>query len=139
MTTILIVDDYMPNHRLMSFVLEQNGYTVVAAYDGQQALDHLARTTIDLIVTDLTMPRIDGLSLARMVRSDPRTQSLPIILVTASSKEQDHVRAAGIGVDAFLTKPVESEELVREVDRLITLILDRQHLEQIVSHQQSLV
>ncbi|MDZ4716928.1 MAG: response regulator [Roseiflexaceae bacterium] len=138
MATILIVDDYVPNHRLMSFVLEQNGYTVVAAYDGQQALDRLATTNIDLIVTDLTMPRLDGLSLARIVRSDPRIQSLPIILVTASSKEQDHVRAAGVGVDAFLTKPVESEELVKEVDRLIAAISDRQYLQQIVAHQQSI-
>lgn len=139
MATILIVDDYVPNHRLMSFVLEQNGYTVVAAYDGQQALDRLATTEVDLIVTDLTMPRMDGLSLARAIRADARTQNLPIILVTASSKEQDQVRAAGIGVDTFLTKPVESEELVREVDRLITAMSDRQYPQPLLTPVRSVV
>lgn len=139
MATILIVDDYVPNHRLMSFVLEQNGYTVVAAYDGQQALDRLATTEVDLIVTDLTMPRMDGLSLARAIRADARTQTLPIILVTASSKEQDQVRAAGIGVDTFLTKPVESEELVREVDRLITAMSERQYPQPLLTPVRSVV
>jgi CheY-like chemotaxis protein len=119
MATILIVDDYAPNHRLMSFVLEQNGYAVVPAYDGQQALDRLSSTPVDLVVTDLTMPRLDGLGLTKAVRADARYSGIPIIIVTASMKEQDHVRASGIGVDAFLTKPVDSEDLVREVSRLI--------------------
>jgi CheY-like chemotaxis protein len=112
----------------MSFVLEQNGHVVVAAYDGQQALDRLATTSIDLVLTDLTMPRMDGLSLARAIRNDERIKSIPIIIVTASSKEQDHVRAAGVGVNAFLTKPVDSEELVREVARLITESVDSRRL-----------
>jgi CheY-like chemotaxis protein len=119
MTTILIVDDYAPNHRLMSFVLEQHGYAVVAAFDGQQALDRLNNAAIDLVLTDLTMPKMDGLTLTRAIRSDARFAELPIIIVTASTREQDHVRASGIGVNAFLTKPVESEDLVHEVSRLI--------------------
>lgn len=120
MATILIVDDYAPNHRLMSFVLEQHGYAVVAAFDGQQALDRLNHAAVDLVLTDLTMPKLDGLSLTRAIRADPRFADTPIIIVTASTREQDHVRASGIGVDAFLTKPVELEDLVREVERLIS-------------------
>ncbi len=119
MATILIVDDYAPNHRLMSFVLEQHGFAVVAAFDGQQALDRLNSTAVDLVLTDLTMPKMDGLTLARAVRADARFADTPIIVVTASTREQDHVRASGIGVDALLTKPVDSEDLVREVSRLI--------------------
>ena len=124
MATILIVDDYAPNHRLMSFVLEQSGHAVVTAYDGQQALDRLCTTSVDLIVTDLTMPKMDGLALAREIRGDARFSGLPIIVVTASGKEQDQVRAAGVGVDTFLTKPVDSEELVREVGRLVNRNFD---------------
>jgi CheY-like chemotaxis protein len=119
MATILLVDDYAPNHRLMSFVLEQNGHAVVTAFDGHQALDRLYTMQFDLIVTDLAMPHMDGLALARAIRSDTRFQSIPIIVVTASVIEQDQVKATGIGVDTFLTKPVDSEDLAREVDRLV--------------------
>jgi two-component system chemotaxis response regulator CheY len=119
MATILIVDDYAPNHRLMSFVLEQHGYAVVAAFDGQQAIDRLQNAAVDLVLTDLTMPKMDGLALTRAIRADARLSSTPIIVVTASTREQDLVRASGIGVDAFLTKPVDSEDLVHEVGRLI--------------------
>nr|WP_255603966.1 response regulator [Oscillochloris sp. ZM17-4] len=116
----MIVDDYAPNHRLMSFILEQHGYAVVAAFDGQQALDRLNNAAVDLVLTDLTMPKIDGLALARAIRADARFTSTPILMVTASTREQDHVRASGIGIDSFLTKPVDSEDLVREVARLIS-------------------
>jgi CheY-like chemotaxis protein len=119
MATILLVDDYAPNHRLMSFVLEQSGYAVVSALDGLQALDCLASLPIDLIVTDLTMPRLDGIGLAERVRNDARLCEVPIIVVTASGKETDEVKATGVGVDAFLTKPVDSEDLARAVGELL--------------------
>ena len=119
MATILIVDDYAPNHRLMSFVLEQSGYAVISALDGMQALDFLASMPIDLIVTDLTMPRLDGLGLAERVRADARLCRTPIIVVTASGQETDAVKATGVGVDAFLTKPVDSEDLARAVGELV--------------------
>jgi CheY-like chemotaxis protein len=115
MATILIVDDYAPNHRLMSFVLEQSGYAVISAVDGMHALDCLNGVQVDVIVTDLTMPRLDGLGLAARVRADARYSHVPIIMVTASGVETDQARAAGVGVDAFLTKPVDSEELTRTV------------------------
>lgn len=120
MATILIVDDYAPNHRLMSFVLEQSGYAVVSALDGLHALDCLAMMPIDLIVTDLTMPRLDGIGLTERVRADARFCHVPIIVVTASGKETDEVKATGVGVDAFLTKPVDSEDLARAVASLVT-------------------
>jgi CheY-like chemotaxis protein len=122
MATILVVEDYAPNQRLMSFVLEHNGHAVVSAQDGKQALSCLETTPIDLIVTDLTMPVMDGLALTREVRRNERLNKLPIIIVTASAREQDFARAAGEGVDTLLTKPVDSEELVREVGRLINRI-----------------
>jgi two-component system, chemotaxis family, chemotaxis protein CheY len=120
MATILIIDDYTPNHRLMTFVLEQSGYAVVCANDGLYALECLEAIPIDVIVTDLTMPRLDGLGLATRVRADARFSHIPIIMVTASGIETDQARAAGVGVDAFLTKPVDSEELARTVGEFLT-------------------
>ncbi len=119
MTTIMIVDDYIPSHRLMSFVLEQQGYTVVTATDGEQALRRLNTIAVDLLVTDLTMPRMDGIELSRAIRAHERYTNLPIIIVTGSVKEQDEVKAAGVEVSAFLTKPVDSDDLVSAVDRLL--------------------
>ncbi|MGB9738489.1 MAG: response regulator [Chloroflexus aggregans] len=119
MTTIMIVDDYMPSHRLMSFVLEQHGYTVVTAADGEQALRRLEQFAVDLVVTDLTMPRMDGIELVRAIRADERYATLPIIMITASPKEQDEVKAAGVGVNAFLTKPFDSDDLIGEIERLM--------------------
>jgi two-component system chemotaxis response regulator CheY len=119
MATILIVDDYAPQHRLLGFVLEQHGHVAVSARDGIQALERLATTNIDLVVTDLTMPKMDGLALAREIRTDRRYGDMPIIILTASGKEQDQVRAAGIGIDCFLTKPIDSEELVEAVYQLM--------------------
>jgi two-component system chemotaxis response regulator CheY len=119
MSTILVVDDYAPNHRLMSFVLEHHGYAVVSAFDGVHALECMQTCPINLIVTDLTMPRLDGIGLTAQVRADERFNGVPIIMVTASGKEADAVRAAGIGVDAFLTKPVDSEELAEAVSTML--------------------
>jgi two-component system chemotaxis response regulator CheY len=119
MSTILIVEDYAPNHRLMSFVLEQQGYAVVAAFNGQQGLDQMQNTPIDLVLTDLTMPKLDGLGLARAIRENSQYADTPIIVVTGNTHEQDHVRASGIGVDALLTKPVDSEDLIDLVNRLL--------------------
>lgn len=119
MTTIMIVDDYMPSHRLMSFVLEQHGYMVVTAADGEQALRRLEQFAVDLVVTDLTMPRMDGIELVRAIRADERFATLPIIMITASPKEQDEVKAAGVGVNAFLTKPFDSDDLISEIERLM--------------------
>jgi two-component system chemotaxis response regulator CheY len=92
MATILVVDDYGPNQRLMSFVLEHSGHAVVSAHNGWQALKCLETTVVDLIITDLTMPVMDGLTLIREVRSNQRLCHLPIIVVTASAREQDLVQ-----------------------------------------------
>lgn len=119
MTTIMIVDDYVPSHRLMSFVLEQYGYAVVTALDGEQALHRLDAFPVDLVLTDLTMPRMDGIELARAIRANARHAELPIIMITGSVKEQDEVKAAGVGVNSFLTKPVDSDDLINEIQRLL--------------------
>lgn len=125
MSTIMIVDDYIPSHRLMSYVLEQHGYAVVTASDGEQALHRLNTLPVDLVVTDLKMPRMDGIELARAIRSHERHADLPIIMVTGTAAEQDEVKAAGVGVDSFLTKPVDSDDLVNEVQRLLRRIPER--------------
>lgn len=119
MGTILVVDDYAPNYRLVSFVLEESGHRVVIAHNGQQALDYLCAEPVDLVVTDLSMPKVGGLDLIQSIRTTTDVQDLPVIVITGSLSERDRTRAAQAGVRAFLTKPVASEDLIHEVNQIL--------------------
>lgn len=119
MATILVVDDHIPNQRLLSFILQQNAFSVITALNGVQALERLAESQIDLVVTDLSMPKMDGLTLMSHIRADTRYKGLPIIVLTASGAERDHTRASNSGANACLIKPVDSQELVNMVSQLI--------------------
>src|SRR5262245_34441935 len=119
MATILVVDDYSTSQRLLGFILRQNNHTVVTAIDGLGALKKLAEITVDLVITDLSMPEMDGLTLLQELRADPQFQQLPVIILTGSAYEQDNARAKAAGATSFLTKPVESEELIAMVNRLL--------------------
>lgn len=120
MATILVVDDYSTSQRLLGFILRQNNHTVVTAIHGLSALEQLAKMPVDLVITDLSMPEMDGLTLLQQLRADPRLMSLPVIILTGSAYEQDNARAKAAGATSFLTKPVESEELISMVNRLLS-------------------
>ena len=120
MATILVVDDYSTSQRLLGFILRQNDHTVVTAIHGLGALEQLAERSIDLVITDLSMPEMDGMTLLQELRANPRFQNLPVIILTGSAYAQDNTRAKAAGATLFLTKPVESEELIAMVNRLLT-------------------
>jgi len=120
MATILVVDDYSTSQRLLGFILRQNDHTVVTAIHGLGALEQLAARSIDLVITDLSMPEMDGMTLLQELRANPRFQNLPVIILTGSAYAQDNTRAKAAGATLFLTKPVESEELIAMVNRLLT-------------------
>lgn len=119
MATILVVDDHTTSQRLLSFILQQENYVVMTARNGLQAIECLERTHVDLVLTDLLMPEMDGLVLLEALRADERYQTLPVIALTGSSREKDYRRAQAAGVTALLTKPIESHELLDEVKRLV--------------------
>jgi two-component system chemotaxis response regulator CheY len=120
MATILVVDDYSTSQRLLGFILRQNNHTVVTANHGLNALEQLAKIPVDLVITDLSMPEMDGLTLLQELRADPRLTNLPVIILTGSAYEQDNARAKAAGATSFLTKPVESEELISMVNHLLS-------------------
>jgi two-component system chemotaxis response regulator CheY len=120
MATILVVDDYSTSQRLLGFILRQNDHTVVTAIHGLSALEQLAERSIDLVITDLSMPEMDGMTLLQELRANPRYQNLPVIILTGSAYAQDNTRAKAAGATCFLTKPVESEELIGMVTRLLS-------------------
>ena len=103
---ILIVEDIAINRTIASALLQKVGLAVFTADDGREALDLLAREQIDLVLMDVQMPVMDGLSATREIRADPRLRALPVIAMTAHATVEDQRQTAEAGMDAHLTKPI---------------------------------
>ena len=104
---ILLVDDEQPIQTLLSFPLQKDGYEVVQASDGREALARFSEQTFDLVVLDLMLPRMDGLEVCRRLRA---RSSVPIIMLTAKSEEIDKVLGLELGADDYITKPFSLRE-----------------------------
>jgi len=125
---ILLVDD-MPEALLMfTAYLTEEGYDVVTAGNGTEALAVLDSTMPDLIVSDIRMPRMDGYALARQLRNNPRTHLIPIVFLTAKDESSERIAGIRSGVDAYLTKPFEPDELVAVIGNILTRV-ERTHAE----------
>ena len=104
---ILLVDDEQPVQKLLSYPLEKDGYEVVPALDGQEALNEFERQRFDLVVLDIMLPKIDGLEVCRQLRAK---SSVPIIMLTAKAEEIDKVLGLELGADDYITKPFSMRE-----------------------------
>jgi chemosensory pili system protein ChpA (sensor histidine kinase/response regulator) len=109
---VMVVDDSLTVRRLSGRLLARAGYEVSTAKDGQDALQQMQRTVPELVVLDLEMPRMDGFELVRELRSDPRTATVPIVVVSSRLAEKHQRRAAEMGADAFFGKPYPEDELL---------------------------
>ena len=116
---VLVVDDSDVIRRLISVNLEMEGFEVVTAVDGQDALDKIIDVAPDVMTIDVVMPRLDGYDTVAQVRADPRTRNLKIAMVTACAQEADIRRGEAAGVDAYVTKPFDPSTLVRTVRDLV--------------------
>lgn len=119
MAHILIVDDYAVTQRVLRVQLQMLGHTAVAVGSAAEALKRLQQETFDIGIFDLAMPDMNGLELMRRVRMQPNTQTLPVIMLTASAADGDRVHAQLAGANQFLTKPVESQELKSAIDKCL--------------------
>jgi DNA-binding response OmpR family regulator len=106
-TRILLVDDERPVQKLLSYPLEKEGYEVVPAFDGQEALANFEQGQFDLVVLDIMLPKIDGLEVCRRLRAQ---SSVPIIMLTAKAEEIDKVLGLELGADDYITKPFSMRE-----------------------------
>jgi two-component system KDP operon response regulator KdpE len=113
---ILVADDEPAIRKVVRDALERDGHEVVAAIDGQEALDRFEEGGFDLVVTDLSMPRVDGLELVKEIR---RTSAVPVLVLTVRGEERDKVRLLDEGADDYVTKPFGVAELVARARALL--------------------
>lgn len=116
---VLVVDDEKDITALVAYHLEREGFTVLQAHDGLQALELVKRERPSLLVLDLMLPHLSGLDVCRRLRKEPDTARLPILMLTAKAEETDKVLGLELGGDDYLTKPFGPKELVARVKALI--------------------
>ena len=116
---ILLIDDEPELVEMVKMRLETNGYEVIIAYDGQEALEKARKEKPDLIILDLILPKLDGYQVCRMLKFDRTTSKIPIIMLTALSQKEDREWGKRVNADAYITKPFESEELMEKIKELI--------------------
>jgi len=118
---VLIVDDIPTNVRLLEARLSAEYYAVVTASSGPQALAICESQDIDIVLLDVMMPDMDGFEVCQRLKSNPRTQHIPVLMVTALDQTSDRVRGLEVGADDFLTKPVDDVQLLARVKSLVRL------------------
>jgi putative two-component system response regulator len=119
--TVLVADDEEAYRGLFTQLLTDEGYNVLCANDGEEALQHIANNPIDLVLLDVMMPRKSGLAACLAVKSDPKTRLIPVVLVTGLNSADDRVQGAMCGADDFLSKPVNRQEFLARVHSLVRL------------------
>ena len=115
----LVVDDSLTMRKVLGRLLEREGYEVLLAKDGMDAMEILQATVPDIILTDIEMPRMDGFGLSRNIRDDQRFANTPLIMISSRTADKHQNMAKEIGVNAFFGKPVQDEELVAKMKELL--------------------
>lgn len=116
---VLVADDDLWVLRMISTVLERRGYTVIQASDGEEALSKARAEPPDLLITDLNMPRLDGWALIASMREEDALSTIPVIVLSEASDEDNRVRGFRLGVEDFVAKPFRFEELDLRVGRIV--------------------
>ena len=119
-TSVLIVDDCKTTRNLVGLYLKSEGFSLVQAEDGLEALEKLARSQVDLIITDINMPRMDGVALTRALKEDDAYRAIPVIMLTTESSDRERANGMAAGAVGYLVKPVAQPRLIQEVRRVLT-------------------
>jgi two-component system chemotaxis response regulator CheY len=117
--TFLIVDDSASMRQLVSFTLKDAGFDVIAAENGKEALAKLPGAKIDMVITDLNMPEMDGITLIRELRSRPELKFVPIVMLTTEAQEAKKQEGRAAGASGWIVKPFSPERLLEVVRKFI--------------------
>lgn len=115
MATVLIIEDNEKNLYLATFILEKNGFQVVAARDGTSGIELAEKTNPDLILLDIQLPEMDGYMVARALKSNPRLAQVPIVAVTSYAMAGDRERILAAGCNGYIEKPINPDTFVDEI------------------------
>ena len=113
--TVLVIEDHPDQRELLELVLQREGYRVITAGNGEEALEKLAKEPVDIALSDIMMPKMDGLELLHKLRSNPAFKNVYVILITARIQEGDRVRGLDLGADDYINKPFSFSELLARV------------------------
>jgi two-component system, cell cycle response regulator len=127
--TVLVIEDHPDQRDLLAIVLQREGYRVVTAANGVEALEKLQQETIHIALSDIMMPKMDGFELINKIRTNPELKNLYVILITARIQEGDRVRGLDLGADDYITKPFSFSELLARVRVGSRVVQYQQHLE----------
>ena len=116
---VLVVDDEIYIVHILDFSLGMEGYEVVTALDGEQALEKVSSEKPDLIVLDIMMPKLDGYEVCKSIKSDPATRQIPVILLSAKGRNVDQKMGFDVGADDYITKPFSPRKLVERINQLL--------------------
>ena len=128
---ILIVEDEKDIIKMIEYNLKKEGYKVIDARDGEDALDLAVREYPDLILLDLMLPGIDGLEVCKSLKKESKTSSIPIIMLTAKSQESDKVVGLELGADDYITKPFSPRELIARIKAVLRRVAEKEKLPEI--------
>ncbi len=116
---IMVVDDSFTTRKMLSFLLKGEGFNVVSAENGIDALEKLTFSDVDVIITDLNMPQMDGLELVNSLKKNPDYKDIPVIMLTTECEDSDKQKGIEAGVSLYLIKPIPQDVLIKEVKKLL--------------------
>ncbi len=117
--TVLIADDEVDIVETVKFMLEAEGFNVLTAYDGEEALKLSRENIPDIILLDVMMPKINGYKVSRLLKFDKKFQNIPILMVTARSQEEDKLIGEETGADEYITKPFDIENVINLINKYL--------------------
>ncbi|MEM8779269.1 MAG: response regulator [Cyanobacteria bacterium P01_G01_bin.49] len=119
MPSILVADDSISQRELIAGLLSENGFSVATATNGAEALEKLKSLIPDLIILDVVMPELNGYQTCRSIKSDPKTEHIPVILCSTKNTQVDHYWGLKQGADAYIVKPFPASELLGTIKQLL--------------------
>jgi DNA-binding response OmpR family regulator len=119
MKKILLVEDTRHLSEEIEDVLKQEGFRVITAINALQALERLRESSLDLIITDIRMPWMDGFELIELIRKDPDFASVPVVILSATASAEDRIRGHDVGANAYLRKPCKVQTLISTINSLL--------------------
>jgi len=119
MSTVLVVEDSVTQREMIEDLLKGSGLTVKTAGDGVEALEQMQGACPDIVVMDIVMPRMNGYELCRRIKTDPKTERIPVVMCSSKGEEFDRYWGMKQGADAYIAKPFQPQELVGTVKQLL--------------------